>query len=71
MYARFGIPVAFFSTGGHADYHQITDEPQYIDYPKLTRVTRFVADLTERVANLDRRPAVDGPRPDPRGQCVQ
>ena len=31
-YARYGIPVVFFTTGGHADYHQVTDEPQYIDY---------------------------------------
>ena len=21
MYARFGIPITFFTTGGHADYH--------------------------------------------------
>ena len=25
-YARYGIPVVFFTTGGHADYHQVTDE---------------------------------------------
>ena len=31
-YARYGIPIVFFTTGGHADYHQVTDEPQYIDY---------------------------------------
>ncbi|HEY0528743.1 MAG TPA: M28 family peptidase, partial [Gemmatimonadaceae bacterium] len=42
-YARFGIPVAFFTTGEHADYHQVTDEAQYVDYEKLERVTRFVA----------------------------
>jgi Zn-dependent M28 family amino/carboxypeptidase len=70
-YARFGIPIAFFSTGGHADYHQVTDEPQYIDYDKLARVTRFVSDLAQRVANLAHRLDVDGPVPDPNGQCVQ
>jgi hypothetical protein len=71
MYARFGIPIAFMSTGGHADYHQVTDEPQYIDYPKYTRVVRFIADVTRRVADLDHRPVVDKPKPDPNGQCVQ
>lgn len=70
MYARYGIPVIFFTTGGHADYHQVTDEPQYLDYPHLTRVTSFVADLAGVVANGP-RPVVDKPRPDPRGACRQ
>ena len=26
MYARYGIPIAFFTTGLHVDYHQVTDE---------------------------------------------
>ena len=70
-YARFGIPVAFFSTGGHADYHQITDEPQYIDYPKLARVSRFVGAVAQRIADLDERPVVDGPVTGPNAPCVQ
>jgi Peptidase family M28 len=71
MYARFGIPVVFFSTGSHADYHQVTDEPQYIDYDKMGRVATFVADLARTVANLDHRVVVDKPKPDPNGRCVQ
>jgi hypothetical protein len=71
MYARYGIPVIFFTTGGHADYHQVTDESQYVDYQHLTRVTRFVSDLAGEVANLDGRPLVDKPKPDPRGSCRQ
>jgi peptidase M28-like protein len=70
-YARYGIPIIFFTTGGHADYHQVTDEPQYIDYDRLTRVTQYVADLATRLGNLDHRPVVDKPKPDPKGQCVQ
>jgi Zn-dependent M28 family amino/carboxypeptidase len=70
-YARYGIPIIFFTTGGHADYHQVTDEPQYIDYERLARVTQYVADLATRVGNLDHRPVVDKPKPDPKGQCVQ
>jgi len=34
-YARYGIPIVFMTTGGHADYHEVTDEPQYIDYAHL------------------------------------
>jgi hypothetical protein len=71
MYARYGIPIAFFSTGGHGDYHQVTDEPQYIDYAKLRNVTQLIHDVGKNVANLAARPAVDGPRPDPKGQCRQ
>ena len=70
-YARYGIPIAFFFTGLHGDYHQVTDEPQYIDYPHLERITRFIGDLTTRVANLPRRPVVDGEKPDPAGVCRQ
>ena len=70
-YARYGIPIAFFSTGGHRDYHEVTDEPQYIDYDHLARVATLVHDIALRVADLDHRPVVDHPKPDPMGQCVQ
>jgi hypothetical protein len=70
-YARYGIPVIFFTTGGHADYHQVTDEPQYIDYQRLARVSRLVADLAAAVGNLDHRIRVDQAKPDPRGECRQ
>ncbi len=71
MYARYGIPVTFFTTGLHADYHQVTDEPQYIDYDHMSRVADFVRDLTVRVANLDHRVKVDKPVGDPAAPCVQ
>ena len=70
-YARYGIPISFFSTGGHVDYHQLSDEPQYINYPHLAKVANLLYDVAERVANLDHRVKVDGPKPDPKGQCVQ
>jgi len=50
-YARQGIPVAFFTTGSHADYHSVTDEDRYIDYPKLALVTKLVAALTAELAS--------------------
>ena len=70
-YARYGIPVVFLSTGGHQDYHELTDEPQYIDYGQLLKVTRFIEDVVSTIADLDHRLVVDGPRPDPQGSCVQ
>ncbi|MCU0649311.1 MAG: M28 family peptidase [Gemmatimonadaceae bacterium] len=70
-YARYGIPVAFFYTGAHGDYHQLTDEPQYIDYPHYVTITQFIHDIALRVGNLDHRPVVDKPKPDPKGRCQQ
>ena len=69
-YARYGIPVVFLTTGGHADYHQLTDEPQYIQYDHMTKVVNFVRDLAVEVAN-GARPKLDKPKPDPKGACQQ
>ena len=57
-YARYGIPIVFFTTGLHQDYHQVTDEPQYIDYDHMARVDRLVHDV---------RPRGGEPRPPRRG----
>src|SRR5712692_2365273 len=70
-YARYGIPITFFTTGLHSDYHQVTDEPQYIDYEHMARVATFVEDVVVHVANLDHRLVVDHPRPDPAAPCRQ
>jgi hypothetical protein len=70
-YARFGIPIVYFTTGLHRDYHQVTDEPQYMDYPHMAGVGQYMYDLGVAVANLDHRPVVDGNRPkDPFARCV-
>jgi hypothetical protein len=70
-YARWGIPVVFFTTGLHGDYHQVTDEPQYIDYPHMARVGQLVYDIATKVGNLDHRIVVDKEKPDPNGPCRQ
>jgi hypothetical protein len=70
-YARYGIPITFFTTGGHSDYHQLTDEPQYIEYDHMARVAMLVHDAALRIANLDHRIVVDKAKPDPKGDCKQ
>jgi Zn-dependent M28 family amino/carboxypeptidase len=70
-YARYGIPVTFLTTGGHSDYHQLTDEAQYIEYPHMQRIAQLVYDVATRIANLDHRLVVDKPKPNPLGQCIQ
>jgi hypothetical protein len=71
MYARYGIPIVFFSTGSHRDYHQVSDEPQFLDYDKFARVVTYVGALAGRVADLDHRVVVDKPKPDPKAPCQQ
>lgn len=63
-YAAKGIPVIFFTTGMHQDYHANTDEVSKIEFPKLARVTQLVYETAWRLGNLDHAPARDfkGPR---------
>jgi hypothetical protein len=71
MYARYGIPIAYFSLGYHTGYHQVVDEPQYLDYDHMARIAGFVHDVAEALANRPERLVVDKPKPDPKGGCRQ
>ena len=70
-YARYGIPIAFFSTGSHRDYHQVTDEAQYLDYDKYATRRQIRGLAGDPVADLDHRVVVDKPKPDPQAPCKQ
>ena len=63
-YALKGIPVAFFFTGVHPDYHQVTDHVDKIVFPKLVRIAQLAYQLGFNVANSDRDLTRDnrGPR---------
>jgi hypothetical protein len=58
-YAKHGIPVIFYFTGVHADYHQPTDSVDKIDFHKMERIDRLIFATGWRVANLDHRLVVD------------
>jgi hypothetical protein len=58
-YASHGIPVIFFTTGLHADYHANTDEVSKIEFDKMSRVGEFIYETGLRLANLDHAPARD------------
>jgi aminopeptidase YwaD len=55
FYAR-QVPVLFFWTGTHEDYHKPTDTADRINYEGLLRVTEFVRDLVRAVDASDARP---------------
>jgi hypothetical protein len=61
-YALQGIPIAFFFTGLHGDYHQRSDEAEFIDYPHYARITSYIRDVTVEVGNGP-RPRINGTRP--------
>ena len=53
-YAVKGIPVAFFTTGLHPDYHRITDTVDKIQFPKMTRIAQLVYEVGFSIANSDK-----------------
>ncbi len=57
-YIRKGIPTTYFSLGYARDYHQATDEPQYIDYDHGARLGRFVHDIALTIANRPTKLAI-------------
>jgi Peptidase family M28/PDZ domain/PA domain len=50
------IPVYFFFTGDHPDYHRPSDTADKINVPGMLRVTELVEDLTEYLETVPQRP---------------
>lgn len=60
-FVKKDIPVLFFSTGLHTDYHTPGDVIEKIDFKKLELVTRTMYDIGLAVANKKTRLIVDNP----------
>jgi hypothetical protein len=60
------IPVLFFFTGMHREYHTPADKPETINAPGAARVVRLVANVAEHIANAPERPAFSEPQAAPR-----
>jgi Peptidase family M28 len=58
-YARAGIPAIYFSSLLHPDYHTPMDEANRIDYVKLKRMAEWMYRTGWKVANADKRPALE------------
>lgn len=63
-YAKKGIPIIFFFSGIHEDYHRVSDEVSKIDFNKLMRVARTVYVLGWQIAEAPSRPKLDRPLPE-------
>jgi hypothetical protein len=55
-YARKGIPIVFFTTGLHEDYHKVSDDASKIDYEKMARVASLLVNLGNTLGNRTTRP---------------
>jgi Zn-dependent M28 family amino/carboxypeptidase len=55
-FARKGVPILFFTSGLHADYHKPSDSPDKIDAEKESRLLQLLFYLGEDVANSPTRP---------------
>ena len=62
-FAKNGIPIIFYFTGTHADYHKITDTPDKIEYDLLEMRSRLIFYTAWNIANRDKRLVVD-PKPE-------
>ena len=53
-YAIKGIPVAFFTTGLHPDYHRVSDSVEKILFPKMARIGQLMYESGFAIAATDK-----------------
>ena len=63
-FAKMGIPIAFFTTGLHVDYHRPTDTPDKLDYKAMQQIAKTVAAVGWDLANQNGRPKLKSKLPD-------
>ncbi len=55
-FAQRGVPILFFFSGTHEDYHGANDEVEKIDAEKESRIARLIFYLGLEIANTTERP---------------
>ena len=58
-FAKHNIPVIFYFSGVHEDYHGVGDTPDKILYPKMSEIGQLVFLTSWEVANRDQKLVVD------------
>ena len=54
-FAKKGIPVIFYFSGTHEDYHKPTDDVEKIDFEKIEKTTKLVFYTAWEIANRENR----------------
>lgn len=58
-YAKKGIPIIFYFTGVHEDYHRPSDHVEKIDFEKMEKITRTIYATALELGNRPIRPSID------------
>jgi hypothetical protein len=60
-FMRLRVPLVFFTTDKHDDYHQVSDEATRIDFERLRRVAELVANLVRLLDKPSPQPKTAAP----------
>lgn len=58
-FAKNGIPVIFYFTGVHEDYHKPEDDVEKILFPKYSKIVQHIFRTAWEIANLDHKLVID------------
>jgi Zn-dependent M28 family amino/carboxypeptidase len=62
-FAKHKVPVIFYTSGLHPDYHKATDDVDKIDFVAMTRRDQLIFHTAWELANRDNRLVVDSKKP--------
>ena len=63
-FAKVGVPIVFFTTGLHPDYHRPSDSPDKLDYKEMMAVSKTVSAVGWVIANQEGRPKLNEKLPE-------
>lgn len=55
-FAKYDIPVIFYTSPDHEDYHQISDTAEKIDYQRVEKISKLIFYTTWQLANQEKSP---------------
>jgi hypothetical protein len=60
-FVKKDIPILFFTTGLHSDYHRPGDVVEKLDFDKMEMITKMVYEIGYKISNRRDRLVVDNP----------
>jgi hypothetical protein len=63
-FAKVGVPIVFFTTGLHPDYHRPSDSPDKLDYKEMLVVSKTISAVGWVLANEAGRPKLNAVLPE-------
>jgi Zn-dependent M28 family amino/carboxypeptidase len=63
-FAKVGVPIVFFTTGLHPDYHRPTDTPDKLDYNEMLVVSKTISAVAWQLSQDPGRPKLNETLPE-------